>query len=93
MKEIEQAVKTFKNNKSLGTDSIPPEGNKYCSNENLFVFINMLMSLIWFHIAVPKSWLELKIVCLYKKGIKSLAENYRALLVGSNLSKLIPRII
>ena len=51
------------------------------------------MSLIWLHIAVPKSWLELKIVCLYKKGIKSLAENYRALSVGSNLSKLIPRII
>ena len=93
MKEIEEAVKTFKNNKSLGTDSIPPEGIKYCSSKNLFVFINMLLSLIWLHIAVPKSWLELKIVCLYKKGIKSLAENYRALSVGSNLSKLIPRII
>ena len=93
MKEIEDAVKTFKNNKSLGTDSIPPEGIKYSSSKNLFVFINMLMSLIWLQIAVPKSWLELKIVCLYKKGIKSLAENYRALSVGSNLSKLVPRII
>ena len=80
MKEIEDAVKTFKNNKSLGTDSIPPEGIKYSSSKNLFVFIKMLMSLIWFQIAVPKSWLELKIVCLYKKGIKSFAENYRALL-------------
>ena len=93
MKEIEDAVKTFKNNKSLGTDSIPPEGIKYSSSKNLFVFINMLMSLIWLQIAVPKSWLELKIVCLYKKGIKSLAANYRALSVGSNLSKLVPRII
>ena len=93
MKEIEDAVKTFKNNKSLGTDSIPPEGIKYSSSKNLFVYINMLMSLIWLQIAVPKSWLELKIVCLYKKGIKSLAENYRALSVGSNLSKLVPRII
>ena len=46
MKEIEEAVKTFKNNKSLGTDSIPPEGIKYCSSKNLFVFINMLLSLI-----------------------------------------------
>ena len=43
--------------------------------------------------AVPKSWLELKIVCLYKKGLKSLAENYRALSIGSNLSKIVPRII
>ena len=91
--EIEKAVKTFKNNKSWGTDGIPPEGIKYCLSKNLFAYINMLMSLIWIHIAVPKSWLELKIVCLYKKGLKSLAENYRALSVGSNLSKLIPRII
>ena len=53
----------------------------------------MLMSLIWLHIAVPKSWLGLKIGCPHKKGIKFLAENYRALSVASNLSKLIPRII
>ena len=52
----------------------------------------MLISLIW-QIAIPKSWLVLKIVCLYKKGLKSLAENYRALSIGSNLSKLVPRII
>ena len=91
--ENEKAVKTFKNNKSWGTDGIPPEGIKYCLSKNLFAYINMLISLIWIHIAVPKSWLELKIVCLYKKGLKSLAENYRALSVGSNLSKLIPRII
>ena len=53
----------------------------------------MLTSLIWLHLAVPKSWLELKITCLYKKGLKSLAENYRKLSIGSNLSKLIPRIM
>ena len=53
----------------------------------------MLTSLIWLRLAVPKSWLELKIICLYKKGLKSLAENYRALSIGSNLSKLIPHII
>ena len=53
----------------------------------------MLTSRIWLHLAVPKSWLELKIICLYKKGLKYFAENYRALSIGSNLSKLIPRII
>ena len=51
------------------------------------------MSLIWLHILVPKTWLDLTIVCLYKKGIKSLAANYRALSIGSNVSKLLPRII
>ena len=35
----------------------------------------------------------MSIVCLYKKGLKSLPENYRALSIGSNLSKILPRII
>ena len=91
--EIKEASKTFKNNKSFGTDNVPTEGVKYSLSNNLFVYLTMLTSLIWLHIAVPKSWLELKIICLYKKGLKSLAENYRALSIGSNLSKLIPRII
>ena len=91
--EIKEACKTFKNNKSFGTDNVPPEGVKYCSSTNLFIYLTMLISLIWMQIAVPKSWLILKIVCLYKKGLKSLAENYRALSIGSNISKIIPRII
>ena len=93
LEEIKEACKTFKNNKSFGTDKVPPEGVKYCSSNNLFIFLTMLISLIWINLAVPKSWLELKIVCLYKKGLKSLAENYRALSIGSNLSKIVPRII
>ena len=91
--EIREATKTFKNNKSSGTDNVPPEGIKYSSSKNLFLYLTMLMSLIWLHIAVPKSWLEMKIICLFKKGLKSLAANYRALSIGSNLSKIIPRII
>ena len=53
----------------------------------------MLISLIWINLAVPKSWVELKVACLYKKGLKSLAEIYRALSSGSNLSKIVLRII
>jgi len=93
LEEIKEASKSFKNNKSSGTDNVPSEGLKYSSSKNLFIFLTMLISLIWLNITVPKSWLELKIICLYKKGLKSLAENYRALSIGSNLSKLIPRII
>ena len=93
LEEIKEACKTFKNNKSFGTDNVPPEGVKYSSSNNLFVFLTMLISLIWINCIVPKSWLELKIVCLYKKGLKTLAENYRALSIGSNLSKIVPRII
>ena len=93
MDEIKEASKTFKNNKSFGTDNVPTEGVKYIFSNTVFVYLTMLTSLIWLHLAVPKSWLELKIICLYKKGLKSLADNYRALSIGSKLSKLIPRII
>ena len=82
----------MKNNK-LGTDKIYPEGLKYHVSNNLFAYLTMLTSLIWLHLSVPKSWLALTIVCLYKKGLKSLAVNYRALSIGSNLSKIVPRII
>ena len=92
LEEIREASKTFKNNKSFGTDNVPPKGVKYSSSKNLFIYLTMLISFIW-QIAIPKSWLVLKLVCLYKKGLKSLAENYRALSIGSNLSKLVPRII
>ena len=83
LEEIKEACKTFKNNKSSGTDKVPAEGVKYSSSKNLFIYLTMLISLIWIQIA-PKSWLELKIVCLYKKGLKSLAENYRGISIGSN---------
>ena len=91
--EIAEVVKTFKNNKSAGTDNLHSEGLKYHSSKNLLVYLTMLTSLVWSLVAVPGSWLAMKMVCLYKKGLKSLAENYRALSIGSNLSKIIPRII
>ena len=91
--EIAGTAKTFKNNKSSGTDNVHSEGVKYNSSKNLFIYLTMLTSLIWLYLSVPKSWLEMKIICLYKKGLKSLAENYRALSIGSNLSKIIPHII
>ena len=36
LEEIKEACKTFKNNKSSGTDKVPAEGVKYSSSKNLF---------------------------------------------------------
>ena len=66
---IQEASKTFKNNKYFDTDNVPPEGVKYSSSKHLFIYLTMLISLIW-QIAIPKSWLVLKIVCLYKKRLE-----------------------
>ena len=53
--EIKEASKTFKNNITLSTDNVPTEGVKYSLSNILFVYLTMLTSLIWFHLAVPKS--------------------------------------
>ena len=67
--EIAEVVKTFKKNKYAGTDNLHSEA------KILLVYLTMLTSLIWSLVAVPEYWLAMKIVCLYKKGLKSLAEN------------------
>ena len=36
LEEIKEASKSFKNNKSFGTDNVPPEGVKYSSSKHLF---------------------------------------------------------
>ena len=91
--EINDACKTFKNNKSSGTDKMPAEGLKYQESKKLTSALLLLFTLIWSLVSVPQTWLESSITCLFKKGIRSLAENYRALCIGANLSKLLPRII
>ena len=48
---------------------------------------------IWTLSDVPKSWLSAAITCLHKKGLKSVAKNYRSIFIMNTLSRLLPRII
>ena len=92
-KEIDEIIKSFKNNKSPGTDNVPNEGLKYQTSKNLLSALIILLASIWNSISIPKLWKESKITCLFKKGEKHLPKNYRALSVGSNLSKILPALI
>ena len=92
-KEVKDALQSFKNNKSEGTDKVKTEGLKYNESKNL---INVLLSpliLIWTHVMVPTSWLYASITCLYKKGRMSVAANYRGLSIGANMSRILAKII
>ena len=91
--EIKQVIKKFKNGKSPGTDKVKSEGLKYNVSGNLLKCLVLLISMVWSLIAVPKTWLHSTIVCIYKKGLKSLAKNYRGLSIGANLGKILPCII
>ena len=90
--ETNKVLQSFKNGKSRGTD-IKTEGLKYNSSQNLLMAIVALLTLIWTIVIVPSVWLHCKITCLYKKGLTSLASNYRGLSIGANMSRILAKII
>lgn len=53
----------------------------------------ILLTVIWTLVKIPTIWLHAKITCLYKKGLKSVAVNYRRLSVGANVSRILAKII
>ena len=91
--EVKNAIKSFKNNRCAGTDKLHTEGLKYNNSHNLINAILKLMTLIWSLVSVPNEWLHCSITCLYKKGVKSLASNYRGLSIGANMSRILAKII
>ena len=91
--ELKDVLRTFKNNKSAGTDKLKTEGLKYNSSKNLINALMMLFTLIWMHVSVPVAWLYSSITCLHKKGPLGIAKNYRGLSIGANMSRILAKII
>ena len=91
--EVEKILKSFKNNKSSGTDRLKTEGLKYNDSKNLVKAVVLLLTLIWTFIKVPNSWLHSSINCLYKKGLMSVAANYRGLSIVANMSRILAKVI
>ena len=91
--EVKKCQKTFKNNRSSGTDKTKTEGFKYNSSPALTTALAYVMLLIWTCIQVPKQWLQASVTCLYKKGKRSIAKNYRGLSIGANMSRILSKII
>ena len=91
--ELKSAIKTMKNNKCQGTDKIYAEQLKYANSNKLIAAIMLLLNIIWNLIAVPTTWLSANITCLFKKGSKSLAKNYRSIFVMNTISRILPIII
>ena len=87
--ELRTVLKSFKNNKSSGTDRLRTEGLKYNNSQQLINVLITLFTLIWACIQVPVSWLHASITCLYKKGSMSEAKNYRGLSIGANLIRIL----
>ena len=49
--------------------------------------------MIWATLKVPGKWLHSEVTCLFKKGSRLLASNYRGISIGTNMSRVLCKIV
>ena len=91
--ELRKVLRKQKDNKCQGIDKIYSEHLKYSKSSKLFSALLLLLTMIWTTVEVPKSWLDAVITCLHKKGLKSVAKNYRSIFIMNAISRILPRLI
>ena len=91
-KEIIDAVKSLKNNKSSGIDSLLNEMFK-CATEPLLKSLSKIFNLVLSTGSFPILWSKSIITPLFKSGEKTDPNNYRGIAVGSCLSKIFTKIL
>ena len=69
------------------------EGLKYHNSPALIQAILVLLTLIWSLVKIPSAWLHASITCLFKKGARNVAANYRGISIGANMSRILAKII
>ena len=92
LSEIENAIKKLKNNKAAGVDEIHAEALK-AGGETLARWIHRLIERIWKEESVPEDWRKSIIVPLFKKGDKSICDNWRGISLLSVVGKVLTHII
>ena len=91
--ELQKVIRKQKDNKCQGIDKIYSEHLKYSTSSKLFSALLLLLTMIWTTVEVPGSWLDAVITCLHKKGLKSVAKNYRSIFIMNAISRILPRLI
>ena len=92
-KEVMQAIKSLKRNKSSGPDNIPNEIFINANNKTSTKITEILNNI---HMTqnIPEQWQHGEIITFYKrKGAKGKCSNQRGITLASNFGKLYERII
>jgi len=92
MKELREAIKTIKNNKSAGPGGIAPELIKYGSEKLFRIILQMLQKAINGE-ELPTEWTSAYITSIFKKGDRRKCENYRGISVISSFGRLYGKVI
>ena len=93
IKKTKKAIKKLKRKKSQGPDDIPNEIFLEANRETTKTLTKMINN-VHEEESIPKSWLEGKIIRLYKgKGQKGKCSNERGITLASNVEKVYERVI
>jgi len=90
--EIKAAIKSLKNGKSPGPDTIANEMLKNAAN-TLSLPLSSLFTKCMEQRKIPESWNTALIILIYKKGDPMNLKNYRPISLLSNLYKLFTKIL
>jgi len=90
--EVEKALKSLKNGKAAGCDGINAEMLK-AGGGVLVKWIHRLISKIWQDEMVPDDWRKAVVVPLFKKGDKSVCDNWRGISLLSVAGKVFTHIL
>ena len=89
-KGVTDLLKKVNPSKASGPDNIPNRVPKECAEELAPIFTTMYQHSI--DTELPQDWLNANISCIYKKGNKHAAENYRPVSLTSVPCKLLEHI-
>ena len=87
------AIRSLKNNKTPGADSIPAEllkkGGYFCTR-----MLHQYITEVWDHEIVPQQWRDANIVTIYKnKGDKSICGNSRGISLLAVAGKVLATVM
>ena len=90
--EVKEASKKFSKGKLPGKDGIPAEVFE-AGGTPLLKSLTKLLNKIWESGQVPQEFKDASIVSLFKKGMRSLCDNYRGISLLSVAGKILARVI
>ena len=89
---IKSRIMKLKSNKAPGCDNIMPRILKELVEE-IICPLSMLFTESFSHSSVPDDWKRANVTPLFKKGKRSLAQNYRPVSLTSQVCKLMESVI
>ena len=90
--EVQKAIKQLCKNKAPGDDGIPGEIFMY-GGHSVARKLTKLIEQIWAKETVPQDFKDANIIKLYKKGKRSVCDNYRGISLLSIAGKILSRVI